>query len=84
MPNADAHTAVEIREIVLKSYQQVLDLEQIAPEDDFFDRGGDSVKGVALLHQLRDITGVRVPIATLFMRRTPEEIADEIIVSLSE
>ncbi|EHR52413.1 phosphopantetheine-containing protein [Saccharomonospora marina XMU15] len=73
----------ELREIVVSTYRDVLQVSHLGPDDDFFAEGGDSVKGVALLDRLHERTGVRLPISVLFMKRTAGEIADELAASLA-
>jgi nonribosomal peptide synthetase MxcG len=83
MSNSQTYSSIEVRDLVLNLYQEVLGATEVSAQDDFFDHGGDSVKGVALLHRLRDITGVRLAIATLFIRRTPEELSEEVTAALA-
>ncbi|HEX5115475.1 MAG TPA: acyl carrier protein [Pseudonocardiaceae bacterium] len=83
MLNSKTYTTDEIRDLVVGLFREILGNRNITAEDDFFEHGGDSVKGVTLVHSLRDKVGVRVPIATLFMRRTPDELCDEVMASLA-
>jgi acyl carrier protein len=44
----------------------VLGRGRVAPEDDFFELGGDSLMGVALTGRIRDAFGVNMSIGSLF------------------
>jgi acyl transferase domain-containing protein/thioesterase domain-containing protein len=51
-------------------WRDVLDLEEVARNQDFFDLGGDSLVAVRLFERIRSRFGVQLPLATLFQART--------------
>jgi len=73
----------DVRDIVLGLYQDVLSSKDIGASDDFFDLGGDSTKGVQIIHRLYDEIGVKLTMAALFTGRTPEGVADEAMALLA-
>jgi hypothetical protein len=84
MTQQQTHSPTEIRDLVLRLYREVLGEPGITGEDDFFDHGGDSEKGVMVLHQLRDLTGARVAMSTMYMRPTADELSEEVASALTE
>ncbi|MEV4319538.1 acyl carrier protein [Actinocrispum sp. NPDC049592] len=77
------YSPVQIRDIVLKLYQQVLGNSDICGQDDFFDHGGDSEKGVIVLHTLRDLTGARIAMSTMYMCPSADELSEEVASALA-
>ncbi|WP_326701232.1 amino acid adenylation domain-containing protein [Streptomyces sp. NBC_01754] len=66
---------------VARIWQELLGLEQVGLEDDFFEAGGSSIKLIELLHHLRTEFGVAVPVSRLYrttslhgMAATVEEV----------
>ncbi len=64
---------VEVQLIAL--WRQVLGDDTIGVSDDFFDRGGHSLKAVQLMSQLERITGKQLPLAMLFQAPTVAAMA---------
>jgi thioesterase domain-containing protein/acyl carrier protein len=56
----------------------ILDLEQVEPDDDFFELGGDSTAAVALLSEIEARSGLRLEIAVLLDAPTPRRLAAHI------
>ncbi len=55
---------------VARIWQELLGLEQVGLEDDFFEAGGSSIKLIELLHHLRTEFGVSVPVSRLYRTTT--------------
>src|SRR6202451_224078 len=62
-------------EIVCAAFAQVLGLDQVEPEDDFFDLGGHSLLVMWLIHQLRSVLGVELAAQAVFQAPTPAGLA---------
>ncbi len=56
-------------------WQQVLEVPKIGIHDNFFDRGGHSLKAAHLFFLLEQVYGRRLPLATLFQAPTIAELA---------
>ena len=63
---------------VVSIFAEVLDLERISVEDNFFQLGGDSLRGTRVIARLEACFGVTVPLTALFARPTAGAIASEI------
>ncbi len=53
-------------ELVTAIWEEVLEYEQIGPDEDFFARGGDSLLAVKMLELFNEKCGVKVEIADIF------------------
>jgi acyl carrier protein len=82
MLNDQLCSPAEAGELVLGLFREALGSEALPADADFFENGGDSVKAVAVIHKLRDLTGIRIPLSTMFLRRTAEEFTEEVISAL--
>ncbi len=69
--NATQHEIAEI-------WQQLLGIEQIGIDDNFFDLGGHSLLATGILSRLRQIFGVHVPLRAIFEAPTVRELADRV------
>jgi phthiocerol/phenolphthiocerol synthesis type-I polyketide synthase E len=56
-------------------WREILGIESIAPDQNYFDLGGDSSVAVQMFAQIEKIFGVKLPLATLFEAPTIEELA---------
>jgi amino acid adenylation domain-containing protein len=66
-------TAAERR--VIKCFEEVLGVEPVGAEDDFFALGGHSLLAVTLFGELERIGGKRLPLSTIFEAPTPRALA---------
>lgn len=71
---------------VTKAFASVLGLaaSDIAPDGDFFDLGGDSLKAGRLLSVLRAEFNVHIPIDAIFQNSTPEAMSADIRARLPD
>ena len=56
-------------------WQQLLGIESVGPDQNYFDLGGDSILAVQLFAQIEHVFGVKLPVATLFDAPTVAELA---------
>jgi acyl transferase domain-containing protein/acyl carrier protein len=59
-------TGTSVEDRLADIWQQLLGRPRVAPEDDFFELGGDSITAVAMTGRIRDAFGVEVSIGSLF------------------
>jgi phthiocerol/phenolphthiocerol synthesis type-I polyketide synthase E len=68
---AEEATTAELRRI----WQQLLSIESIGDDQNYFDLGGDSILAVQLFAQIEHVFKVKLPVATLFEAPTIEQLA---------
>jgi thioesterase domain-containing protein/acyl carrier protein len=74
-PDVPAHAIDCASYSIVKScFQHVLHLDHVAPDDAFFDLGGDSVAALELALSLESATGIAVPRTAAFDAPTPAEM----------
>lgn len=66
-------------ELVCGIYAEVLGVERVDPEADFFDLGGDSLRAARIAGLLAVATGQRVPIREVLDTRRPRQLAQRIV-----
>jgi acyl-CoA synthetase (AMP-forming)/AMP-acid ligase II/acyl carrier protein len=72
----DAH-----EELIAGLYSELLDCERVGALDNFFDLGGDSLRGAQLVMRANLAFGCNVPVESLFRRPTVAEFAAELRAS---
>ncbi|WP_198299772.1 non-ribosomal peptide synthetase [Tumebacillus avium] len=65
----------ELEQMLADVYRQVLRVERIGLYDNFFERGGDSLKVTSLASRLRKALDVEIPLIQLFRTPTVAELA---------
>lgn len=74
---ATARDAVASGELatILDIWKEVLSVENVEPNDNFFSLGGHSLMGVMMMARIRDRLGVILPVSQVFETPTPAGIA---------
>ncbi|AVH56075.1 MULTISPECIES: amino acid adenylation domain-containing protein [Streptomyces] len=68
----------DLEELVVAVWRDVLEVDAIDPDDDFFDLGGDSFRVVRVVETLRERTTVDIPLAALLREPTPQAFTEEL------
>ena len=67
-----------LEEIVAASWSQVLGVEQVGVQDDFFALGGHSLRAMQVISRLRTLVQVEVPLRSFFETPTVSQLAETI------
>lgn len=54
---------------------EILEVSDVAPDDDFFDIGGNSLLALDLLARLEERTGMKIALLDIFRAASPDELA---------
>lgn len=73
----------DVLERVVETLEQGLGMDQIAPDDDFYDLGGDSMLAVEVVTTLRGVFGIDLDFDEFARLRTPDEMTAHIRGKLS-
>jgi amino acid adenylation domain-containing protein len=68
----------ELEKTIVQCWNELLNVEQIGLNDDFFDLGGHSLLAAQFLSRLRDRTGVEVSLKTFFEASTVAGVAKSV------
>jgi acyl-CoA synthetase (AMP-forming)/AMP-acid ligase II len=74
----DIELESELEEKVAGIYREVLGGETIGRSDNFFERGGDSLRATQVINRVRALFEVNLAIATIFRKPTVSDLAEEI------
>jgi len=74
----------EIEVMLAAAWADLLSLERVGRNDNFFDLGGHSLVAVRLLSRLRQTPGVEVPMSTLFSKSTLAAFAESVEAALRQ
>jgi acyl carrier protein len=70
-------TLASIREMLANAWTEVLGVS-VAPGDDFFALGGDSIAAVQVMFPISKLVGTEVPPTLIYAHTTLEQLADEV------
>ncbi|MFI6216865.1 amino acid adenylation domain-containing protein [Nocardia brasiliensis] len=68
--------------VLTELFAEILGVEQVGADDDFFDRGGHSLATTRLVNRIRVVLGLEVPVLTVFEAPTPALLATRLDPSL--
>ncbi|MEI9989089.1 MAG: amino acid adenylation domain-containing protein [Rhizomicrobium sp.] len=70
-----------LEEVVASIWGEILDVERVGIDDNFFEVGGHSLLAARLISRVRDWLKVEVPLKTLFRFPTPAQFAANLIAT---
>jgi aryl carrier-like protein len=65
-----------LEQLLVDLWRPVLALEQLSVHDNFFEAGGDSIKGAILIHRLQQLLGEYVYVVAIFDAPTIAQLAN--------
>jgi acyl-CoA synthetase (AMP-forming)/AMP-acid ligase II/acyl carrier protein len=71
-----------VEEALAAIWQEVLGIDRVGIDDDFFDLGGHSLLAVKMLARLHERIGLTVPLGSVFGRSTLRELAEAVTAEL--
>lgn len=71
----------ELEKTIADAFSEVLGLDRIGINDNFFTLGGDSIRGTEVMGRLQAGTHVELPIVTIFLKPTVAELSEHIRAS---
>ncbi|WP_440070307.1 acyl carrier protein [Streptosporangium sp. OZ121] len=78
------HTSVQsVQRALADDWALLLGLDDVGPDDDFFEAGGHSLVAVQIVARIRARHGVEVPVADVFTYPTVGELA-QVVVGMLE
>jgi amino acid adenylation domain-containing protein len=81
--SSSAEASADILANVIAVWREILAVDTVEPDSDFFALGGHSLKAVRALARLQDLTGIDLPLSTALTCRTPRLIAASIEAKLA-
>ncbi|MFT4043081.1 MAG: amino acid adenylation domain-containing protein [Gordonia sp. (in: high G+C Gram-positive bacteria)] len=75
--------ATATEQLVAAVFTDVLGVERVGAEDDFFALGGTSLSVFAVLTRLREQHGITIPVATMLAATTPRALARQVDAGLA-
>jgi acyl-CoA synthetase (AMP-forming)/AMP-acid ligase II/thioesterase domain-containing protein/acyl carrier protein len=77
-PDEDKVPRTDMERRLAALWAEVLGLETVGREDNFFLSGGDSLLAAQLVARIQDSLGIRIPVAYLLIASTPGQLAEAI------
>lgn len=71
-----------VEEALASIWREVLGIDRVGIDDDFFDLGGHSLLAVKMLARLQERIGLTVPLGSVFGRSTLRELAEAVTAEL--
>ncbi len=64
----------EVEDQLIGIWKEVLSINEVNPEQNFFDLGGDSIKAMTLARRIKKTFQIKVPIVKIFTYPTIEKL----------
>ena len=77
-PTGDVPADAAIHQAIVRAWQEVLSLDRIADEENFFDAGGTSLLAVRVAERIRFATGHQVGLVEMFQFPTVRRLAEHL------
>ncbi|WEK62123.1 MAG: acyl carrier protein [Candidatus Microbacterium colombiense] len=74
----------EILERVIELWNDALGVDDVTPDEDFFDLGGDSITAIRLLPEIERRFGIEAKVALVFDNATARELSQALVRELAD
>ena len=64
--------------LIMETFQSVLDIDQVGPDDHFFHLGGNSLCAIRLFAKLREVLSGDFPVSIIYRAPTPRKLSEEL------
>jgi len=81
LPNAYVAPQTPLQEVLFAVWTEILHMDGIGVEDDFFELGGDSVLATQIIARLREMFRMDLPLIVLFEAPTIGKLAEYMIAN---
>jgi aryl carrier-like protein len=71
-----------LQKLIIELWVELLDLDSVAPQDEFLDLGGSSIQAIQFICRFREVCGLEVPLKMMFDHGSPSSIASALAVPL--
>ena len=78
-PNGAAPSLSLAQAVLRELFAELLGVDEVDPQDSFFDLGGHSMLVVQLVRAIQARLGTELPIRAVFERHTPAELAEAVL-----
>lgn len=72
----------QIEKMIAGIWSEVLKLDGVGAQDDFFVLGGHSLLAMRVMARIRDAAGIKIPIRVLFEASTVQKLAERVEIIL--
>lgn len=71
-------TSTALEKTIADVWRDLLGVSSVGPDDNFFDRGGNSLLMIRVRHTLQEVLGTTIPIVDLFRYPTVRSLAESL------
>lgn len=83
-PTRPGAPTTELEKTVAAIWREILDVDDIAVDDDFFDIGGDSLLALRVMAKIRELFDVNIPMGSFFIEPTVRSLIVEVVARLAK
>jgi len=70
-----AAPAAELEKLIRNLWSEILDIDEVGPQDDFLELGGNSIQAMQIISRLNLEFEIEIPLQVLFDGATPADLS---------